>query len=307
LPGTVPRLEGSLLILEGRSRSGSARILLIKPGAIGDCITWLPVLERFRQAASYLEVWTNGRNVPLIRRADAVRSIAAVGLDLMGLPDVAPPASLLEHWRSFDQVVSWYGTRRSEFREPASALRVPVQFFPALPEEWGDTHAVDFFLDHAATLLGPGPREVPRLHCPGGTGESGFIVLHPFSGSRKKNWPLERFVELGDWLQQRGARVQYCAGPEDPLEDAVRFDDLYKLACWLSRAALFIGNDSGPAHIAAATGTNTIVLFGPSNPRVWAPRGTGNIVVVRAGSGEGPPPVEAISLSQVQALLESTV
>jgi ADP-heptose:LPS heptosyltransferase len=92
-----------------------------------------------------------------------------------------------------------------------------------------------------------------------------------------------------------------------PIWRPVSFDDLYDLACWLSRAALFVGNDSGPAHIAAATGTNMIVLFGPSNPRVWAPRGTGNVMVVPTGIEEGPSPVEAISLSQVQALLESLV
>ena len=52
-----------------------------------------------------------------------------------------------------------------------------------------------------------------------------------------------------------------------------RFDDLYKLACWLAGAKVYIGNDSGPTHLAAAVGTPVIALFGPTDPAIWAPRG----------------------------------
>jgi len=66
----------------------------------------------------------------------------------------------------------------------------------------------------------------------------------------------------------------WCAGAGDPpLQGAVRIDDLYELACWLARARLYIGNDSGATHLAAAMGTPVLALFGPSNPDVWAPRG----------------------------------
>jgi heptosyltransferase-3 len=68
--------------------------------------------------------------------------------------------------------------------------------------------------------------------------------------------------------------VRWCAGPQEELPDAVRIDDLYELACWLSRARLYIGNDSGISHLAAAVGTPAIVLFGPTDPTVWAPRGS---------------------------------
>ena len=49
--------------------------------------------------------------------------------------------------------------------------------------------------------------------------------------------------------------------------------DLYELACRLAGARVFIGNDSGIAHLAAAVGTPVVALFGPTDPRVWAPRG----------------------------------
>ena len=68
--------------------------------------------------------------------------------------------------------------------------------------------------------------------------------------------------------------VHWCCGPEDPqLDGAVRIENLYELACWLARARLYIGNDSGITHLAAAVGTPVLALFGPTDARVWAPRG----------------------------------
>jgi hypothetical protein len=50
------------------------------------------------------------------------------------------------------------------------------------------------------------------------------------------------------------------------------FENLWDLAQWISRATLYIGNDTGSTHLAAATGTETIALFGPSNPAIFGPR-----------------------------------
>ncbi len=112
---------------------------------------------------------------------------------------------------------------------------------------------------------------IPRILC--GAAREDFAVIHPFSGSPKKNWPLARFQELARKLERR-MPVSWCAGPEDPpLEGAVRIGDLYHLACWLAKARLYIGNDSGITHLAAAAGTPVLALFGPTNPEIWAPRG----------------------------------
>ena len=53
----------------------------------------------------------------------------------------------------------------------------------------------------------------------------------------------------------------------------IRLADLYDLACRLAGARVFIGNDSGIAHLTAAVDTPVVALFGPTDPRVWAPRG----------------------------------
>ncbi len=89
-------------------------------------------------------------------------------------------------------------------------------------------------------------------------------MIHPFSGSARKNWPLERFRELAARLAMP---VRWCAGPEEALNDAVRFENLYDLACWLSSARVYIGNDSGLTHLAAAVGVPVVAIFGPTDRR----------------------------------------
>jgi len=252
------------------------RRLAIRPGALGDFIVSLPALEHLR--TEYFEVWTTSRNVPLVRFADRVRSIASTGLDWVGVD--TPPERLVEDLRQFDSIVSWYGANRAEFREAVAELGLPFEFFPALPVPRPQksmacaTHAVDFYLEQVGAQSGA----VPRILCDVDRGD--FAVIHPFSGSPRKNWPLEKFRALASKLE-RVMPVRWCAGPEDPpLEGAVHIDNLYALACWLAGARLYIGNDSGVTHLAAAVGTPVLALFGPTEPAVWAPRGP-NVRVAR--------------------------
>ena len=258
------------------------RRLAIRPGAIGDFIVSLPALERLR--SGYLEVWVASPNVPLVRFADRVRSIASTGLDLLGVAD--PPASLLDELRGFDSIVSWYGANRPEFRDLMLGLKLPCVFFPALPQAPlaaaspppAAVHATDFYLDQVGEHAAVTGSAIPRIPCQ--AARANFAVIHPFSGSARKNWPLEKFRQVARGLE-RSLPVRWCAGPEDPpLEDAVRIDDLYELACWLGSARLYIGNDSGITHLAAAVGTPVLALFGPTDPSVWAPRGP-NVRVAR--------------------------
>lgn len=248
------------------------RRLVIRPGAIGDLILSLPALESLR--TGYTEVWVSGPNVPLIRFAHRVRSIVATGLNLLGVTE--PPADLIGELHSFDSIVSWYGANRPEFRQLTKSLGLPITFHPTLPAGLGGEvqHATDFYLEQ----LGLPPGAVPHIPC--GVSRERFAVIHPFSGSPRKNWPLEKFRALARGLE-RTMPVRWCAGREDPhLEGAVLIDDLYQLACWLARASLYIGNDSGITHLAAAVGTPVLALFGPSDPAVWGPR-SAHVRIVR--------------------------
>jgi heptosyltransferase-3 len=215
------------------------RRLLIRPGAIGDVILSLPALEAAR--GDYTEVWAPRSVLPLIRFADRTRAIIDTGLDLIGVTDDAQVPAL----QDFDSVYSWYGTNRPEFRD--AVRQFPFTFFPVLPP----------------------PEGLPRISVPTQPMEN-LLVIHPFASSPRKRWPLENFRAVADRLS---IPVRWCAGPEEPLDSAVRIENLYKLACWLSTARLYIGNDSGISHLAAAVGTPVIAIFLGSDPKVWAPRG----------------------------------
>lgn len=264
------------------------RRLLIRPGGIGDFIVSLPAMESLR--TDYLEIWSLGRNLPLVRFADAVAPIASTGVELVGISE--PPASLWGRLRGFHSVVSWYGASRPEFRDALSSL--PVYFLPALPPaDWKQPASV-FYLQQIAKL---GPCEMdpaPRIACAGAPQD--FVAIQPFSGGRRKNWPLERFRQLAAQVK---APVRWCAGPEEELPAAVRIDDLYELACWLRQARLYIGNDSGISHLAAAVGTPTVAIFGPTDPAVWAPQGA-HVAVIRAPDGD----LDALPVSQVAAVVD---
>lgn len=245
------------------------RRLLIRPGGIGDSILCFPALQCLK--ADYTEVWVRADVAPLIQFADSVRSIASTGVDLLGLDGIDPPKPLIETLRSFDSIVSWYGSNRAEFLNAVKELKLPFQFLNALPEPHGGVHAVDFFLKQAACS----PGAIPKIDC-GQVVEGDFAVIHPFSGSRMKNWPLEKFRELATRLNMP---VRWCAGPEESLNEAERFTDLYQLARWLASARIYIGNDSGITHLAAAAGARVAALFGPTDPIVWGPRGERMAVV----------------------------
>ncbi len=234
------------------------RRLLIRPGAIGDVILSLPALL----AADATEIWTPHATASLVRLAGipAVRPISSTGLDSVGVRGGAEQCPALTE---FDEIVSWYGSRNGAFRDAVSHL--PFRFLDALPARDSGVAASDFFLRQISESAPPGD---PRIAVDSQPGD--YAVIHAFSGSQRKNWPLERFESVAAALP---LPVRWTAGPDELLDRAIRFDNLVDLARLLAGARLFIGNDSGVTHLAAAVGTPTIAIFGPTDPLIWAPRG----------------------------------
>ena len=120
-----------------------------------------------------------------------------------------------------------------------------------------------------------------------GTVTRPLIMLHPGARYWFKAWPIERFASLADRLvDAHGCRVLIGGSDRDeaaaagivgaarsrPINLAGRVD-LLTFAAIVKQCALFVGNDNGALHIAAAVGTPVVGLFGPSNPREWGPRG----------------------------------
>jgi ADP-heptose:LPS heptosyltransferase len=259
------------------------RRLLLRPGAIGDCILSLPSLEYLARDVG-AEIWISAPVVPLIRFAQRVRSLVSTGIDLLGLQDVSLPAQLTPDLSSFDEIVSWYGWHRPEFREALASTGVPCVFHRALPPSGFRGHATDFFLEQVGAPQGMTPAiEIAA------TAERNTVVIHPFSGGARKDWPLARFEKLAEELT---CPVEWTAGPEETLSRAIRFDRLDELARWMKGAQLYIGNDSGITHLAAAIGTKVLALFGPTDPKTWAPRGE-NVSILHVD------PLESLEVGQV--------
>ena len=258
------------------------RRLVIRPGAIGDTIVSLPALEYLCRGHSGVEaeIWAPARNLPLLKHIAPVRAFTEVQLDLL---EIDPPAALIERLKSFDEVVSWYGAAREEFRVALAATGVRVRLLTAIPPQGADCHAVDFYLQQVGVETQGQAESVPRIPIRrGGGAKAEYIAIHPFSGSVRKNWPLELFQRVAEQLRVKtGLGVEWCAGDEEELHAARRFETLEQVAEWLSGAALYLGNDSGISHLAAACGVRTVAIFRASDPRVWAPRGNGVRVLVR--------------------------
>lgn len=114
---------------------------------------------------------------------------------------------------------------------------------------------------------------------------AGAVYLHPGAGKLKNRWPADRFAAVARELLRRGREVWLLEGPQDggtvdavrtslgrPLP-VVRGESIAQLAGRFARASLYIGNDTGPLHLAGAVGAPTVGIYGWSDPREWAPVG----------------------------------
>ena len=119
-----------------------------------------------------------------------------------------------------------------------------------------------------------------------------IIGIHPGGGWSYKLWPVERFAALGDLLSQKyGAKVLVFAGPDEAsLQDQlvnsmklppipVKNIGLRETAALIQRCHLYIGNDTGPMHIAAALGTRVVAIFGPTDANRSGPYGDKHVVI----------------------------
>lgn len=105
------------------------------------------------------------------------------------------------------------------------------------------------------------------------------ILIHPGASDMSKTWPDERWSSLFDLLAER--RIAVIGGPG---ENAFRFalpapdrpPAILEYAALLSKVKLLITPDTGPAHLAAAMGTPTVVIYGPTDPRHFHPWANGN-------------------------------
>lgn len=126
-----------------------------------------------------------------------------------------------------------------------------------------------------------------------------FLVLNTGGSWKTKRWPEKYFVEIADRFAAMGKNILFVGGPSDNervgrIIDKIENKDavynlsgktsLLELAAVLKKAELMISGDTGPVHVAAAVGTNTLTIFGPSAEKLYAPRGKGENILLKNDS-----------------------
>jgi ADP-heptose:LPS heptosyltransferase len=134
------------------------------------------------------------------------------------------------------------------------------------------------------------------------------IAIHSGSGGARKRWPPRHFAALIHNLRRDYAPI-LIAGPQDEeivaqviaeagATPGVGDLSVAGLAAFLSRCALYVGNDAGVSHLAGLLGVPTVALFGPTNPALWAPLGP-QVVTLQSATGR----MEDLSLETVVAAI----
>lgn len=279
------------------------RALVIRGGALGDFLLTLPVISSLREAepGAQLEVLAYPGIAALAKAGglvDAARSIEYGPLAGFFTRDTVLDAALREYFASFDLILSYLYDPDGFFAEN---LRVSgVQRLVTGPSRvTGQAHAIDQLAAPLAALGIPLANRAVQL--PSGSSKTGNseVFLHPGSGSAAKNWPAENWRQLArEWLEQDPSLHLVIVGGEADAAALAALRDLTAdrrvrlrenlplpdLARELGGARLYLGHDTGISHLAALCGTPSLLLFGPTDPGIWAPP-HGHVRVLRAPEG----------------------
>lgn len=273
------------------------RILVLRGGAIGDFILTVPVLEALRRA------WPGARLTlvaqPRLGRlatdcgvADLHVSLDSAGISRLYVPHAANGPGM-EPLRDHDLAVCL-------LRDPDGVVRANLSAAGCTRVLYRDPvtvtgHAADY-LAGVLDPMGIAPEQpcIPHLRLLAGGGAAPtcvaqrprpVVLLHPGSGSARKNWPPEHVAALARQVaEEDGLTPLFVLGEADteagevvarlaPRVGRLPPCDLSHLAAALADADAYVGNDAGITHLAAALGVPTLALFGPTDPAVWGPRG----------------------------------
>lgn len=278
------------------------RALVIRGGALGDFLLTLPVLHALREAApdARLEVLAYPGIAALAKTAgliDDVRSIEYGPLAGFFTKGPEQAAGLRDYFGSFDLIVSYLydpdGIFAGNLREAGVRRLVQGPHRPAAA-----AHAIDQLAAPLASLGIPLAGRSVRLAVEPAKHESPVIAIHPGSGSAAKNWPSDCWRQLAEKILAADpqARLAVIGGEADAAalgamrglgERVEHWENLPlpELAARLAGARLYAGHDTGVSHLAAACGVPSLLLFGPTDPGVWAPPHE-HVRVLRAPDGK---------------------
>jgi heptosyltransferase III len=266
-------------------------LLAMHPGALGDAVVAFPVLRRLRSRFRRIDLLCRGEignlavHLGVADRSFPLESarFAALYRERISDPDLAA-------FLNDDLQILLFSRSDLPERAIASVTDVPpIRISPRPPSDMR-IHVADFLRaqlrEKGFAVEGQGTASSPE------TAGDGPVLLHPGSGSPRKNWPLERFGIVFERLVGAGMDAKFLAGPAEHemrsrlarIGETVVPDGLTALADLLRQARGFVGNDSGVGHLAAFLGVSTLTIFGPSDPVRWRPTGFRTATV----GGDGP-------------------
>lgn len=267
---------------------------VIRLRSLGDCVLTTPALHLLKLARPDLRIGVvvEPSFAPVFEGND----------DLDGL--IPPTAADIAKWRA-ELVLNLHGGNRSAQMTFASRapLRAGFKHFrfsalynvriPRAQDILGierKVHTAEH-LASAVFYLGVARQEIPRarLFATSAVAPRGdFVVIHPLAATPEKTWPASNFLSVAEHLEREaGLEPVFIGGPGESLAEFSRYRcvsgaPLDEIKSLLAGASLFLGNDSGPAHMAAAFGLRVVVLFGPSDHEIWAPWKTEAVVLKSA-------------------------
>ncbi|MEZ0343218.1 MAG: glycosyltransferase family 9 protein [Caldimicrobium sp.] len=225
--------------------SSSKRVLIYRRGALGDTLLTFPLAEVFKNLG-YEVIFCGNTDYLILAK-------------LSGLADEIISSEFFENLckKNFDRkvIISKWGNLNPF---PKERMWLPEYYLKSL----------SFPLKFSQTLYFPNKEaKKPNL-----------AILHPGSGSPKKNPPLKLFEKIEAFLKKEGFDVIYLAGEAEnwllSLKSNLFYSvDILEIANFLKRASLFIGNDSGISHLSGYLGIHTFVFFGPSDEIIFRPIG----------------------------------
>lgn len=252
--------------------TSAPRLLVARRGGLGDALLAAPLLRALRRAHPGAALAFAGVG----EHAELLRALGVVDAAL-STEDLHAAARVGDRGR-WPCDAAWVDDPTLAGALPATARVVAFDPRPRdlrpLPRQLADACALALQWPADAALASPRP-----------SAPDAPVVLAPGSGGRAKCWPRERWLALAADLAAAGRAFAVLVGPVEAERDDPRAwpwpapaDFLADLALpavasQLQSAAAFVGNDSGTTHLAAMLGAPTVALFGPTDPRVWAPSG----------------------------------
>lgn len=286
-----------------------SRVAVIRLRSLGDCVLATPGLRLLKQTRPDLAL--------AILVESRFRDVFTGNPDLAAIlpPELGP----LRAW-SPDVCINLHGGTRSAWITLLCGARWKAGFthyrfpwvynvpIPRAQETLGEERPVHTAEHVAAAMfhLGVPRREIPRAIVTAeenaGVARGSYAILHPFASHPAKVWPAERFLAVAEQIRGDGLEPVFLGGPGDDLTPFRAYRTLHgrplgEIKSWMRTAALFLGNDSGPAHLAAAFGVPVVVLFGSSDPAIWYPWRTASAVLTHP---------EGIAAIREERVLEAT-